>query len=615
MLRARFLALVAPLGVTLGCSGDATNNPFGNAGGASTVGPSSVGSGGAGATGAGPTSSSVGPASSSSVGPGGMGGIGGVGGSGGLGCSLDLHSVVDKNGNVVETCAPDEGCSDGMCIKACQAAADAKGNVGCDFVAATPYFYANIAPPCFAAFVANDWPEPAHLTISRAGTTYDVTTFGRIPNGTANASSWPTVPASGLPASTVAVLFLSHDPTSNNQTPTTCPVPPALDALGGSAVKETARGAAWHIQSDVPVNVYDILPYGGASSYLPSAEMLLPTSAWGKNHVAVLPKDSTGPAWAQIVAAEDGTTVNLVPNVALAAGTNVVAAPANQVTTYTLNAGEYVQWKHDVGMTGSKIESDKPISFTGGNNYICYSSATSTGGGCDSAHQQIPPVSAFGSEYVGAPYLTRRLDGLEESIPYRIVGTVAGTTLTFDPPVPGAPTTVGVGQKVDFEANVAFRVASQDADHPFYLGQMMTGCLLSVSPDGQNTGDEEFVNLLPPAQFLSRYAFFTDPTYTTTSLVFVRTKGPSGFAEVDLDCVGNVPGWTDIGTSGQYQIAKVTLVKQSVNQGACGNGAHSASSAAPFGVMVWGTATFASYAYPAGGRAAPINSVVVPAVP
>src|ERR1043165_7049539 len=105
MLRDRFLALLAAavVGVMLGCSGDATNNPFGNAGGASTAGPSSVGSGGAGATGAGPTSSTVGPGSSS-VGPGGMGGMGGVGGAGGLGCSLDLHSVIDKNGNVVETC-------------------------------------------------------------------------------------------------------------------------------------------------------------------------------------------------------------------------------------------------------------------------------------------------------------------------------------------------------------------------------------------------------------------------------------------------------------------------------------------------------------------------------
>ena len=39
---------------------------------------------------------------------------------------------------------------------------------------------------------------------------------------------------------------------------------------------------------------------------------------------------------------------------------------------------------------------------------------------------------------------------------------------------------------------------------------------------GLNLGDEEFVIVLPPAQFLARYAFFTDPTYATTNLVFTR---------------------------------------------------------------------------------------------
>src|SRR5262249_5694784 len=116
------------------------------------------------------------------------------------------------------------------------------------------------------------------------------------------------------------------------------------------------------------------------------------------------------------------------------------------------------------------------IAFTGGNAYICYTSATSSGGGCDSAHQMIPPVAALGSEYVAPPYKTRITTGEPESIPYRIVGAVSGTQLTYDPPVPSAPTVVGAGQKLDFESTLAFRVSSQDKDHPFYLGQIMTGC-------------------------------------------------------------------------------------------------------------------------------------------
>src|SRR5262249_1375410 len=41
------------------------------------------------------------------------------------------------------------------------------------------------------------------------------------------------------------------------------------------------------------VSAYDILPYGGALSYLPSAELLLPTTAWGTNYVAAGPQPST----------------------------------------------------------------------------------------------------------------------------------------------------------------------------------------------------------------------------------------------------------------------------------------------------------------------------------
>ncbi|HPB98792.1 MAG TPA: IgGFc-binding protein, partial [Polyangiaceae bacterium] len=264
--------------------------------------------------------------------------------------------------------------------------------------------------------------------------------------------------------------------------------------------------------------------------------------------------------------------------------------------------------------------------FTGGNGYLCLKGMSSKGGGCDSGHQAIPPVAALGYRYVGIPYTTRRADLQPESIIYRIVGAVAGTSLTFDPPVPGAPTTLDVGQMVDFEATGPFVVSSQDEDHPFYLGQMMTGCFVhggsrpginpaSLSAEYNCLGDEEYVNILPPAQFLSRYIFFTDPTYGTTNLVLTRVKTPSGFKEVSVGCSGVVSGWQPVGSSGEFEIANVDLVRSAHGVAGCTNGPQSAQSDGPFGLMVWGLDSFASYAYPAGGNIAPINTVVVPAVP
>ena len=288
-------------------------------------------------------------------------------GSGGTpqGCSPDLKSIVDAAGNVVMTCPPDQGCAAGVCVPACDAAAASQGNVGCDFAVATPNFYTGIASPCFAAFVTNNWDKDATISVSRGGTPYDATTFGRIATNNPDVSTWAPVPATGVPPGQVAVLFLSQDPSSFNVNPLTCPIAPAVNQGGGAAVAGSGVGTGWHITTGVPVSTYDMLPYGGATSYLPSAELVQPTTAWGTNYVAVLPLPSSGPSWGQLIAAQDGTSVTILPTTALPDAGAVPAAPASVATTFTLNAGEYVQWQGPE-MTGSVIQSDKPVSFTGG---------------------------------------------------------------------------------------------------------------------------------------------------------------------------------------------------------------------------------------------------------
>jgi hypothetical protein len=556
-------------------------------------------------------------------------GDGGSNNGPGVACSSDLHNVLDGSGNVIETCPNDQGCAAGACVPACQAAAASQGSVGCDFVVATPSFFPGITPPCFAVFLANNWPIDSVVTVSRSGMTYDPATFGRVPDGTANAASWPPIPATGVASSNVGVIFLGSDPNSSNgpENPTTCPVTPAVAVANGSAVysgtaASTGIGSAFHVTTSVPVSAYDILPYGGAASFLPSAELLLPTTAWGTNYVTAGPKPTStinaesGPGFGQIVASMDGTMVQISPSVALPAGTGVAAAPAHTVTTYTMNAGDYIQWQDSGDMAGSIITSSNPVSYTGGTGYLCVASATSpSGGGCDSSHQEIPPVSALGSLYVAPPYATRQADLSPESIIYRLVGTTAGTTLTYAPAVAGAPTTLDVGQVVEFQTTAgAFTIASQDAMHPFYVGQYMSGCLTSMgSRPGANggcLGDEEYVNILPPAQWLSSYVFFTDPTYTTTNLVIVRAAGTAGFGDVTVDCLGTITGWTPVGDGTQYEITNVDL-QRDTPVGSCTNGRHTATSTGAFNIMVWGLADAASYAYPAGGNVGKINPVVV----
>ena len=552
------------------------------------------------------------------------------------GCSSDLHDVLDGNGNVVQVCPPTQGCAGGMCVQACKAAGAGHGNIGCDFMVATPSFYADYSyesgayyAPCFAVFLANNWGTAMTVGVSRGGMTYDASMFARIPVAGMPESAWKPVPAAGVPAGEVAVLFLEEASATSFR----CPVTPAVTQ--GTAVQGSGLGEAWHIVTGAPVSAYDILPYGGASSFLPSSELLFPTTSWGTNYVTVVPvfgsgsNDSVpGPQWGQVLAMADKTEVQIVPTVALPGGTGVAAAPANQVTTYHLDAGQFLQWQNPYSftgggtqpmeMSGSIIKSSSPVAFMAGNGYLCLGSSTSTGGGCDSGHQQIAPVSALGSEYAPAPYTTRRADLLEESLPYRIVGMVNGTKLTYDPPGVAGPSTLKLGQYVDFQATGAFRISSQDAQHPFYLGQMMTGCQVTSGsrPPGGCLGDEEYVNVMAPAQFLSSYVFFTDSTYPTTTFTLVRAKGASGFADVKIDCFTSpVTGWQPVGTSGKYEWTTVDLIRGGTGNGTCTNGPHSAKSTAPFGLTVWGLASFASYGYPAGTNVASINSVVIPPMP
>jgi IgGFc binding protein len=569
------------------------------------------------------------------------------------GCSGDLHQVLGPGGTVIETCPLDEGCAAGKCVPACEAAAASKGTVGCDFMVSTPAFTFGILPPCFAAFAANNWGTDAVVQVSRGGASLDVPTFGRVPNGTPAASSWAPVPSSGLPPGGVGVLFLSGDPTSKNPqlgdagTPLKCPVPDAInsgtaivDSMYGPAetYSDTGMSQAFHIVTSVPVSLYDIQPYGGASSWLPSAQLVLPTTAWGDNFIVVSPKECTatgspptvpcvspgGLQWLQVVATEDNTHVKIQPTQPLATGGGISAANPGVTTTYTVNAGDFVQWSPGADLTGTLLASDHPIAVLSG-ALLCLNSATSpSGGGCDSAHQTMLPVEALGFEYVAQPYATRRASLLPESIPYRLVGVKDGTTLTYDPAGVG-PSTLNLGAVADFESTVPFTVRSQDNDHVFYMTQMAPGCLVTdgsrpgITP-GADTGfgaqdclgDEEFIDVLPPAQWLPEYVFFTDPTYGTTNVTVARTATASGFAEVTIDCIGTVTGWQEVGMAGKYQVANVDLLRATIPVGSCTNGGHSAKSTAPFGLVVWGLDEFASYAYPAGGNVATINHVAVP---
>ena len=505
--------------------------------------------------------------------------------------------------------------------------ADPASSLGCEYYAVHMDGTFDADNGCFVVYVANSSPDThAQVEVTFDGLPIDLSQYAKLPRGAGKSLTYADFdPNVGIAPGDVAILFLAGPPNPGmaipyDQTdPVPCPVKPALSAL--TQLHGTGMGRAFRIRTDQPVAAYQMLPYGGGSAAVTGATLLVPTSAYGTNYIAAAAYSAGsfldgkhGPS-TDIVAAEDGTNVTILPNVDIQLGAGVDATPAGQPVTYTLAAGQVLQITQTPEITGSPIQSDKPIGLFAGNTCMGVGPQCC----CDHGEQQIPAIQQMGSEYVIAPYRDRTQ--FKENRLWRILGAVDGTRLTYDPPV-GGPTTVGKGQIVEFNDDTPFVVRSQNAQHPFLVLQYMSSANdLGTASDMQGYGDPDVVRAVPTPQWRGGYVFFTDPTYPETDLVFVRQRGKNGFSDVKLDCAGTLTGWQPIDGADTYEFTRLDLVRHDFQpQGSCDNGRHEATSDGVFSLTVWGwgspeTSTltgYVSYGYPAGENLQTINQVVVP---
>lgn len=521
-------------------------------------------------------------------------------------CSRDLKSIINGCTNeVVTECTSGLGCGvDGTCVSACTSAAGAKGSVGCEFWTLPPDdIIDGSAGSCFAVLVANTWDAPATLGAELGSEMLDIAkavytvSLGDAGERRYDALTGPLAPG-GL-----AIVFLSGSASSANPCPVVAAIPTDPIAHG------TATTKAFHVTASVPISAYSIYPYGGAGTYFPTATLLLPSSSFSTTYLAVNGWPAavrTGMSFLQIVANEDDTVVTLDP----------IASAGSAKQTWTLAKGEVAQVTQPNELTGSPIQASKPVGLFGGTRcpYVPDDYGT-----CDILAQQIPSLDAWGNEYALVPYRPRtEKDGAlgltPENVPWRFVGAADGTVLTYDPaPPPGAPTTLAANESVTFMTTQMVSVKSQDAAHPFFVAEFMTGQDYTPIVGAQAIGDPDYVVDVPSDQFLDRYIFFTDYTYSDTTLTVVRRKTEQGFSPVTLECAGDLPDFMPLGTAGEYEYTWVRLTKnytpQMFAKGECGYGRHEVTSDGPFGIYVWGTDDAASYGYAGGMGLRSLNQI------
>lgn len=373
----------------------------------------------------------------------------------------------------------------------------------------------------------------------------------------------------------------------------------------GNASTQIVAGGAYHIKSTEPVAAYQFSPrdytLNGTYSYTNDASLLLPVNAMTQTYYVV-----AGATWdvytgtVAVIATQNGTKVTYG-----APGGNTIVAGGGLGTgggtSSTLNAGDVLQISAAANgsttafgsdQTGALLTSTAPVEVFGGVDCTNMPAAVQY---CDHIEEVVLPVETLRSDYL----VVRPQNDYATSRQFvKIVGTQAGTTLTYDPAVAGAPTSLGAGQASFFETTVDFHVKSSK---PIIIGQFMEGqnnfgstCFNSFD-NTLNCGDPAESIAVATAQFRTSYQFIAPNTYNENYVSIIAPNGSTVTVDGNAYSSGN-----PIGSSSGYWALPVKLCGGGAAVCSSSNGVHSASANVPFGIEVYGYGAYTSYMYPGG---------------
>lgn len=493
-------------------------------------------------------------------------------------CDGDVGTfcLADGSGSATEECDPVQGIAcnpdTGRCEGACGLAALGKSHIGCDYY---PTVTANLADGAvfhFAVTVSNTAAIPAAVTITQG------------------------------PATIAAVLVAPH-----SVEVITLPWNEALKGpssyfmVGFPASIAVAKGA-YRLRSTQPVTVYqwNALEYacGPELSYTNDASLLLPATAWtGTYRIVARHHFSAASGFYAVTAREDHTTVTVSPGPGGGSvkagipgigtdGCGQVVLDAGDVIEVVTNGAGTPSDPDDV--TGTLVSADKPVQVIAGHQCTYVPDEV---GACDHLEESMFPYETLASQYlITAPLIPSGAGGTPKLERVRIVATRPDTTLIYEPPQPLAPAWIGLaGAWIELPDSVAsFRVS---ASQPVLVAQYMEG-----QEAGGGMGDPSMALAVATSQYRSSYLFHAPTSYPSS---FVNLTALTG-AKVLLD--GHVVpagSFAPVGNTG-FAVSRQPL-------SGAGDGTHTATSASPFGITVYGYGEFTSYWYPGGANLAVLH--------
>jgi hypothetical protein len=511
-------------------------------------------------------------------------------------CESDGESFGDPVG-----CGQNEVCQAGECVSAggCTGVLNEKSNLGCEYISMRLNQASGLQTLPHTVVVSNPGDQSATVSVTSPG----------------NAS------------------FSMPDRTIQPQQSTIIdfPTSPMIDQAGLS-------DQIYILNTSLPVIATQFSPLNnpGVGSETSDASLLLPTNALGTEHIVLgwrgppgvpsfpgLPGFGGAGTYIDVVAIEDGTTIQVSGPTALDAGSSGSMA-ANSSQSFSIPKNQVLHLAEDGGGTtntdvsGTVITANKPVAvYTGAtivnipdepvssNSSSCaavdsactYNSDCCTGicgydlntssWACadslmagDHVEQQLFPTDSWGTSYVATPFYNR---GVNDFSIYKVTAANNNTTIMIDPPIDGVSSlTLDRGEVHQFHTPDAFEMT---ASNSIMVAQFMIGG--ANSPSGN--GDPAF--LLPPAveQFRDSYVFLVPDQY---AMNFVTLIAPTG---VDVQLDGNTIAsstFTPVGGSSSWSYKLVDSLA---------GGVHTANAGGQkFGIVVHGMDDYISYAFSGG---------------
>ncbi len=263
----------------------------------------------------------------------------------------DVHECIgpDNESEYVETCEDPYKCVDGECVydgdlhaipETCEEAEQGHSSVGCLFYAIDSDLVISYDTDQYAIFVSN----------VQLGSVANVVVEEKV------GATWTAAVNGGPVAIDPMNLHIFTVPDKH---------------VNGSGFHS---GGAYRITSDVPIVAYQVNPYEADESYTSDATLLYQVWAWDSIHYVFGAEkiNDAQDVYATVIAAEDGTVIEVTPSVSTVSAVNIPAGSPGVPFNVTMNQGDVAQFEVAISnqsLTGTRITSDEdhPIAVFSGN--------------------------------------------------------------------------------------------------------------------------------------------------------------------------------------------------------------------------------------------------------